>query len=259
MSFKAADFKTREQLLAENEELRRRVAELECADRQRKLAEQALRESEALCRTLAESTKDIVMSERKTANDALRASEERFRIAFEEAPVGIVMGVAHGTLTRVNRTFCQMTGYTEKELLGMSIYELTHPEDVGRTEELHERLEAGDVDNYAIEKRYLTKEGGFFWAQVTAAPIHDRDGRIIFGIGIIENITQRKLAQQSLAQEQRTLSHLLQASDHERQLIAYDIHDGLAQELAGAIMQFQICATRGKPGQTMPARFSRRA
>jgi signal transduction histidine kinase len=53
-------------------------------------------------------------------------------------------------------------------------------------------------------------------------------------------VTAQKRAREALERERRTLQHMLQASDHERQLIAYDIHDGLAQELAGAIMQFQI-------------------
>ena len=59
-------------------------------------------------------------------------------------------------------------------------------------------------------------------------------------IGIFRDITERKQAQEALQREQRTLRHLLQSSDHERQLIAYEIHDGLAQYLAGAIMQFDV-------------------
>ena len=59
---------------------------------------------------------------------------------------------------------------------------------------------------------------------------------------IIRDITERKRAEEALERERRTLKHMLEASDHERRLISYDIHDGLAQELAGAIMQFQIYA-----------------
>ena len=58
-------------------------------------------------------------------------------------------------------------------------------------------------------------------------------------IGFFRDITERRQAQEALQKEHRTLRHLLQSSDHERQLIAYEIHDGLAQQLAGAIMQFQ--------------------
>ena len=71
---------------------------------------------------------------------------------------------------------------------------------------------------------------------------HDPDGKIAFTLGVVEDITERKRAEEALQRERRTLKHMLEASDHERQLISYDIHDGLAQELAGAIMQFQIYA-----------------
>ena len=93
-----------------------------------------------------------------------------------------------------------------------------------------------------MEKRYLKKDGGIFWAQISAAAIHDREGRVLFALGIIEDMTDRKKAQEALDSERRTLEHMLQASDHERRLIAYDIHDGLAQEMAGTIMQFQMYA-----------------
>ena len=61
-------------------------------------------------------------------------------------------------------------------------------------------------------------------------------------MAVIRDITERKRAEEALERERRTLKHMLEASDHERRLISYDIHDGLAQELAGAIMQFQIYA-----------------
>ena len=59
-------------------------------------------------------------------------------------------------------------------------------------------------------------------------------------ISFFHDVTERKKAQEALGKDRRTLKHMLHASDHERQLIAYDIHDGLAQQLAGAIMQFQV-------------------
>ena len=182
------------------------------------------------------------MTDQRRAEENLRASEERFRVAFEEAPVGIVMVVANGVLTRVNRTFCQLSGYTEAELIGMSIFDLTHLDDRSHCVALSRRLLAGELPSFSMEKRYLTKGGGFFWAQISAAAVHDRAGRVLFALGIIENMTDRKKAQEALDHERRTLEHMLQASDHERRLIAYDIHDGLAQELAGTIMQFQIYA-----------------
>ena len=73
-------------------------------------------------------------------------------------------------------------------------------------------------------------------------PIRDKGGNLVQLGAVVTDITERKRAEEALERERRTLKHMLEASDHERQLIAYDIHDGLAQELAGAIMQFQIYA-----------------
>jgi PAS domain S-box-containing protein len=145
-------------------------------------------------------------------------------------------------MTRVNRTFCQLSGYMANELIGTSIFDITHPDDRNSSEALSRQVLAGKMPSFTMEKRYLKKDGGIFWGQLSAAAIHDREGRVLFALGIIEDITERKKAQEALERERRTLEHMLQASDHERRLIAYDIHDGLAQELAGTIMQFQMYA-----------------
>ena len=177
------------------------------------------------------------ITERKRAEEALRASEERFRVAFEDAPLGIVMTVGEGILVRANRTFCRLSGYTEEELIGKSVIDITHPEDREDTQALGTQVLAGANPGITMEKRYLKKHGGFFWGQIAVTAIHDRGGNVIFVLGIIEDITERKQAQEALAKEHRNLRHMLRSSDNERQLIAYEIHDGLAQQLAGAIMQ----------------------
>jgi len=179
------------------------------------------------------------VTERKQAEEALRASEERFRVAFDEAPLGVVMTVGEGILVRANRTFCRMSGYTEEELIGKPVIDITHPEDREDTQALGTQVLAGANPGITMEKRYLKKHGGFFWGQIAVTAIHDRGGNVIFVLGIIEDITERKRAAEALRKEHRNLKHLLQSSDHERQLIAYEIHDGLAQQLAGAIMQLQ--------------------
>ena len=99
------------------------------------------------------------MTQRKRAEEALRQSEERFRVAFEEAPLGIVMVIGDGCLVRVNRTFCRMGGYSEEELIGKPIRSITHPEDRERSEELTRRVLAGVIPSFALEKRYLRKPG----------------------------------------------------------------------------------------------------
>ncbi len=179
------------------------------------------------------------ITERKRAEEALRASEERFRVTFEEAPVGMAIGEGDGVITKANRALCRMSGYSEEELIGRHVRDLTYPEDRELSGPLVKRLMAGEIPSFTLEKRYLRKDGQPFWAQATTAMAHDPDGRIAFALGVVEDITERKRAQEALAREHCNLRHMLRASDNERQLIAYEIHDGLAQQLAAAIMQFE--------------------
>ena len=144
------------------------------------------------------------VTERKQAEEALRQSEERFRVAFEEAPLGIIMLVGDGVVVRANRTFCEMSGYCEDELIGKSIHEVTCPEDRGQSERLNVQVLAGVIPSLTMEKRYLRNKGGFFWGRVTVTAVHDRGGNVIFALSIIENITGRKLAEEALRRSTAT-------------------------------------------------------
>ena len=151
------------------------------------------------------------------------------------------MVVANGLLTRVNRTFCQLSGYTEEELIGTSIFDLTHSNDRSHCIALSTRVLAGELPSFSMEKRYLKKDGGIFSAQISAAAIHDREGRVLFALGIIEDMTDRKKARGAGQRTPHPGTHA-PGQRPRRRLIAYDIHDGLAQEMAGTIMQFQMYA-----------------
>ena len=83
------------------------------------------------------------------------------------------------------------------------------------------------------------ENGQTFAVRLKASPLFDQDGKATGFIEVVEDVTERRQVQQTLEEERHTLKHLLRSSDHERQLIAYEIHDGLAQQLAGAIMQLE--------------------
>ena len=195
------------------------------------------------------------ITERKRAEEALRASEERFRVAFEEAPVGMVIGEGNGILTKVNSAVCRMTGYREEELIGRNVRDLTYPEDRELSGPFVKQLLAGEDASFALEKRIFGGTASRFGPRRrrlrSAAPM----GGSCLALGVVEDITDRKQAEEALQRQHQTLKHLLQSSDHERQLIAYEIHDGLAQQLAGAIMQFDAFdhLKKAKPKQAADA------
>jgi PAS domain S-box-containing protein len=179
------------------------------------------------------------ITERKRVEEARRQSEERFRAIFEEAPVGMVIGNPDRTIARVNKAMGRISGHTADEMIGKHVETFMHPDDRDVSAPHVEKLVRGEISSFTVERRYLAKGGRPFWAQATTATIQSVDGSLAFGLGIVEDIDDRKRAQAALERERKTLWHMLRSSDHERQLIAYDIHDGLAQQLAAAAMQFQ--------------------
>jgi signal transduction histidine kinase len=129
-----------------------------------------------------------------------------------------------------------MLGYTEEELLSMSVMDIHPKDEISRTMQIIQaRVDEGYRED--VDVPVLRKDGSILYANVTGNPLvhHGRQCVAAF----FRDITERKRAEEVLQKERRTLKHLLQSSDYERQTIAYEIHDGLAQYLAGAIMQFQ--------------------
>ena len=149
--------------------------------------------------------RDITL--RKQAEETLRASEERFRVTFEEAPIGMIIGVGSGIIAKVNRALCRISGYRPEELVGRHVRDLAHPEDRDLSDSLVRRLLAGEIPSFSLEKRYLRKDGQFFWAQATTAMAYAPDGTAAFALGVVEDITQRKLAEQEQLELERRLLH----------------------------------------------------
>ena len=106
---------------------------------------------------------NIDITERKRAEDALRRSEERFRVAFEEAPMGMMIAVGDGIITRVNHALCSITGYTPEELTGAEMYAMIHPEESERCVPPIQQLLAGKLPSVSLESRYLGKGDRVFW------------------------------------------------------------------------------------------------
>ncbi|TCS35655.1 PAS domain S-box-containing protein/diguanylate cyclase (GGDEF)-like protein [Paucimonas lemoignei] len=131
------------------------------------------------------------------ATRKLQESEEQFRLTFNQAAVGIAHANTDGEFIRINRKLCEITGYTEAELLHRDFWSITHPDDVARDTTLFNRLAKGEISEYSREKRYIHKQGHAVWANVTVSSMRDALGRQRF-IGLVEDISRRKEAEEEL-------------------------------------------------------------
>jgi two-component system sensor histidine kinase/response regulator len=144
------------------------------------------------------------ISERKRLEEALRASEERFRGTFENAAVGIAHADPAGRFLRVNEKFCSIVGHSREELLRRTYQDITHPDDLAASVDATAALFRGESPNFGLEKRFVRKDGSLVWAQVFVSLQRDAAGAPAYDIGIIHDITERKRLEEALrASEER--------------------------------------------------------
>ncbi len=154
------------------------------------------------------------ITEHKKMEEILRQSEERFRAVFEKTALGIAIGDPTGHLIKCNGAFQRMLGYSEKELCDKVFSEFTHPIDAKKEWSLVEEIVAGKRDYYKIEKRYIRKDGQIFWGQTISNPIYGPDKKTVMAIATIEDISERKKAEEGLRQaKQRLEAHMKNAPE----------------------------------------------
>ncbi len=149
---------------------------------------------------------------RREAEIALGESEARFRATFELAAVGIAHVGLDGRWIRVNRRLCGILGYSEQELEGLTFQSITHPDDLRSDLEHLDRLLLGEIDTYAMEKRYYRKDGAPFWAELTVSLVRDSSGQPSHLISVVQDISQRHAAETALRGAEERLSLAAKAS-----------------------------------------------
>ncbi len=196
------------------------------------------------------------ITERRSAELALRESEERFRAIFDHSVIGIVMTDTAGRLLVTNGFFQAMLGYSAQELSGKLFTEFTHPEDAVADLAMQQQVVAGKRSHYRIEKRYVHKSGQTIWAHRHVSPIHDADGKVKFIIAVVEDVSKRKLAEERtkklLVENRRLTQRLFQVQEEERKRISRELHDELGQWLSAvqANAQSMIGAEVENPEKT---------
>lgn len=140
----------------------------------------------------------IDISELEEIREQLGEAIERFETAFTHAPIGMAMVALDGTWMRVNPALCQLTGYSEEELQKLTFSDITHPDDIAADEAQAERVLAGEIESYTMEKRYITKAGEVVWIELNGSVVKDDDGKPLHFISQIQDISARRIVEEEL-------------------------------------------------------------
>lgn len=149
----------------------------------------------------------------------LRTSEARFEGTFEQAAVGIALVAPDGRWLRVNNKLCSIVGYAQDELLAKTFQDVTHPDDLDTDLGQVKRMLANEIDTYALEKRYFRKGGGTVWVNLTVSLVRKPDATPDYFISVVEDVSARKAAEQSLVEIQAAAL----AEQHRSQLAALNL------------------------------------
>jgi PAS domain S-box-containing protein len=140
-------------------------------------------------------------------------SDKYFDSIFMFSPFGIGMAGPDMRYLKVNPALCRMVGYSEAELLGMSFMDITHPDDIALNARNIEELAAGKAGNFAIEKRYIKKNGDIVWVSLNVVPTQQIDERHWITVGLAEDITARRQTQMALAESERRFRNLIESTN----------------------------------------------
>ena len=161
---------------------------------------------------------------------------EVFRSLFDAAAIGIAVEDLEGRPLFANPTLCSMLGFSEGELRTKHCVDLSPPEDATKDWALFQQLRQGLIDDYHLEKRFFRKDGTLFWGRLSISLMNDRAGASPLVVAIVEDITEKKVAEEKL---QHLASRLIQVQEEERRRISRDLHDDIGQRLSLLVVDLE--------------------
>ncbi|HET7806828.1 MAG TPA: PAS domain S-box protein [Pseudolabrys sp.] len=183
------------------------------------------------------------ITERKRMDNALARSrlqaleqEQRFAATYEHAAIGISEIAPDGRFLRVNEAICAITGFSREHLLANRLFTHTHPDDADPDRQAFRKQVAGELNFYSVEKRFIRRDGRVIWISVRSSPVRDADDRLLYVVRVVQDITERKAAEQ----RQRLLM------------------DELNHRVKNTLATVQSLATQTARGATTPAAFRER-
>ncbi len=142
----------------------------------------------------------------RRATDLVSRTSQRLNDTFEVSAVGMAHSHIDGRWIRVNRTYCDLIGHTEAELLEKSFRDFTHPDDLEVDLELLQQTLRGEIDHYSIEKRYIHRQGHVVWVQLTVALVRKPDTSPDYLIAVVQDISHIKAVEQALRTTEKLLN-----------------------------------------------------
>ncbi len=149
------------------------------------------------------------ITERKEQEAEIRLGEERFRRAFDDAPIGMALVSPAGRWLKVNRALCSILGYSSAELLRKDVQSFTHRNDRAPSEELVRQAIAGEDPPHHMEKRYMRRDGSLVFASLSVSLVRDGSGKPLYFISQVEDITERREVDRMKSEFISTVSHEL--------------------------------------------------
>lgn len=165
------------------------------------------------------------LEERNRLTTALRESDARFRAVFEHAGLGMVVVDPALNIVNCNEAMSRMLGYGRDDLIASGIAGITHPDDLATDLAMAESLREGDRDTYQIEKRYLHKNGSIVWGSLTGTIVRDEAGRPAFGIGMVEDVTERRKTEAAIRDSELVLRTFFDSAPYRMGVVEIEEHD----------------------------------
>lgn len=157
----------------------------------------------------------IDITEIEKAEQSLRERELLFRSTFEQAAVGIVHLSLDGKWIRMNQRFSDMLGYVPEELGNCTFKDITHKDDLEREMKIRNKVSNGELSYASFEKRYIKKDGRYFWANLTISMVYNDNKQPQYVIGIIQDINDKKQVEESLRSKNEELNTFIYRASHD--------------------------------------------
>ncbi len=166
----------------------------------------------------------------KETEAKLRESEARFRLAFEDAATGEALVSPDGRFIKVNRSLCEIVGYSEAELLQKTFQEITHPDDLDLDVSYVGQMLAGEIRTYQMEKRYIKSSGNLVWVLLSVSLVKNLEDKPLYFIAQIQDINQRKQAEAKLNALLQELERSNQELEEFASVVAHDLISPLRKQ-----------------------------